>query len=74
MKPVAIADIFKSKRTYVPVEDDTESPQQKRDRLYERLHKYIPNAVGVLYWKEEKKQRAMAKAMQDTDKNEEISK
>ena len=32
-----------------------EQPATKRNMIYEKLQNYIPEAVGILYWKEEQK-------------------
>ena len=61
-----------SKRTYVPVEDDTESPEQKRNTIYEKLKEHIPDAVGVLYWKEENKLLCSAEPMETENSDDEI--
>ena len=41
--------VDESKRTYVPIDDDTESLTEKRNKIYEKLQDYIPDSVGVLY-------------------------
>ena len=65
--------VDQSKRVYVPVEDDTEQPEEKRNKIYEKLQEHIPDAVGVLYWKEQNKERGSEDDMQD-DGNVEIPK
>ena len=65
--------VDQSKRVYVPVEDDTEQPEEKRNKIYEKLQEHIPDAVGLLYWKEQNKERGSDDDMQD-DGNVEIPK
>ena len=63
-----------SKRTYVPVEDDIESPAEKRNKIYEKLQDHIPDAVGVLYWKEQQKQFGSTNNVEDEKRKIEIPK
>ena len=65
--------VDQSKRVYVPVEDDTEQPEEKRNKIYEKLQEHITDAVGVLYWKEQNKETGSDDDMQD-DGNVEIPK
>ena len=58
----------------MPVEDDTESPAEKRNKIYEKLQDHIPDAVGVLYWKEEQKQMGSTNSMEDEEREIEIPK
>ena len=54
--------VAESKRTYEPIDDDMESPATKRNKIYKKLQNYIPKAVGILYWKQEKKNAAHVEA------------
>ena len=51
----------------MPVEDDREQPEEKRNKIYEKLQEHIPDAVGVLYWKEQNKEVGSADTVQDDD-------
>ncbi len=43
------------KKAFVPLQGDTESPEEKRNHLLSKLEKHLPNAVSVLHWQAEKK-------------------
>ena len=66
--------VDKTKCKYMPIEDDRESPTARRNKIYEKLHEYIPDAVGVLYWKEERRETVSVKDMQYEEINEEVQK
>ena len=42
----------------MPVEGDKEISSDKRDKLLQNLSEHLPNAVSVLYWKEEQKEHS----------------
>ena len=60
------------KRRYVPVENDTESPAEKRNKVYEALQYHIPDAIGVLYWKEQQKEMGNNEATEIEDRSRKI--
>ena len=62
-----------SKRKYVAVKDDTETPAEKQNKVYEKLKDHIQDSVGFLYWKEEKKMGS-TQHMENEDTNIEIPK
>ena len=45
--------VGKTKRSFVPVADDVESCDEKRERLLKNLSAHIPQALSVQYWKKE---------------------
>ena len=42
------------KNSYEPLETNTETDCERRERLFKNLQDLIPNAVAVKYWKAEK--------------------
>ena len=66
--------VHESKRTYVPIDDDTESPAMKRHKIYSALQDCLPDSVGVIYWKEEQKTIAQIEPVQVENRHVEIPK
>ena len=50
--------VAKPKRPFVPVADDMESCDEKRDRLLQNLSAHIPQSLSVQYWRKEKEVHA----------------
>ena len=50
--------VAKPKRSFVPVADDVESCDEKRDKLLQNLSAHIPQALSVQYWRKEKEVHA----------------
>ena len=50
--------VVKQKRSFVPVADDVESCDEKRERLLKNLSAHIPQSLSVQYWRKEKEVHA----------------
>ena len=68
------SEVDESKRRYMPLDNDTEPPPAKRNKIYERIHQFIPNAVGVLYWKEERKEMVSSQPAQHEKRSIQVPK